>query len=470
MSGVFPAPRIRLSLAALLDRKMTTPALPPSAAGNRRDDLEFLAELCQVVASNAELQPILDWTVRRVTTMLSADEGSIRLMGPDESAQSLKTLVRSEQPGISAGSWPAPVSFAVMTYLKVRGEPLASPDLLNDPRFPTLRGTKANIRSVLAIPLRVESRFTGMLAVTRMSPGRQWRQEEIQLLSIVAANAAGVIEQARLRAEVLEKQRLVEESRRLDGELKLARDIQMSMLPGKPLLAGPWEVCGRVLSERLVGGDGFDYYMLGEDRFAVAIADVSGKGVPAALLMSNVHASLRAFCDGRLPIPEAIRHLNASVARTSSTEQFVTLFYAEFELSSGLLTYTNAGHNFPIVRRRNGALLDLSQGGAPLGALERPEYVQGQVALAPGDAVLFSSDGVTEARNPANGQFGEARLRELWSARGGARPAQVIDEILGAVGAFRASAQQSDDITVVVMSSTEGAGGAAPSGLLGRDS
>jgi sigma-B regulation protein RsbU (phosphoserine phosphatase) len=414
-------------------------------------ELEFLNELCAVVASNTELQPILDWIVQKTTGMFRAEEGSIRLLGAEAGVPTARTLIRKEAPGISSGSWPAAIATNVMGYLMHKGgEPLATEDLVNDPRFPGLRGADTRIRSALAVPLRVENQITGMLAVTHSTPGRAWKSDEVQLLSIVAANSANVIERARLRVEALEKQRLEEEQRRMDRELNLARDIQMNLVPSAPLRLGAWEVSGRVLPARQVGGDGYDYFPLGEHGLALAIADVAGKGVPAALMMSNIQASLRAFCNGRGNILDAIRHVNQSVLRTATVGKFVTLFYGEFDASSGLLRYTNAGHNYPLVRRRDGELIELRAGGLPLGIAELP-YEQGEVLLGPGDSLLLYSDGIPEAFDAFQREFGDQRLRQVWGAQGAARPAEVIDALITEVQAFRGAAHQSDDMTIVVL-------------------
>src|SRR5436309_9955960 len=410
--------------------------------------LGFLSELGQVVASSAELQPILDWIVQRTTSMFAADEGSIRLLGPDAEAPTLKTLIRREQPGITAGSWPSAIGMNVMGYLMLKGEPLATPDLLQDSRFPGLRNTQTRIRAVLAVPLKVETRFTGMLAVTQGSPGRQWTQDEVQLLSIVAGNSAGVIEQARLRVE---EQRLEEESRRLERELGVARDIQMGLVPSRSLRLGPWEAFGKVVPARQVGGDAFDYFPLGDDRFALAIADVSGKGVPAALLMSNLQASVRAFCDGRHAIPEAMHQVNQSLVRSASGGKFVTMFYGELDVTRGLLRYSNAGHNYPLVRREDGSLVELREGGLPLGILENGEYAEGELELGLADGLLLFSDGISEAPDPDGQEFGDERLQALSGSLGATRPAEAIDRVLGAVQEFRGPAVQSYAMTLVVV-------------------
>jgi sigma-B regulation protein RsbU (phosphoserine phosphatase) len=419
-------------------------------AERMRAELGFMYELCQVVASNSELKPILDWIVQKTTSMFEADEGSIRLLTEEEATPTARTLVRNEQPGIQSGSWPGSISMNVMGFLMARGEPLASPDLPNDSRFPALRPVETRIRSVLAVPLKAGNRFTGMLAVTAATPGRQWTRDEIQLLSIVASNSASVIEQARLKIEAEEKRRLEERQKQLERELDTARGIQMSLLPSRPLRLGPWEIAGRVVPARQVGGDAFDFFPVGENRAGIVIADVSGKGVPAALLTSNVQASIRAFCDGRTRIPDAIRSVNEGILRSASGK-FITLFFAEIDAARGVVRYTNAGHNYPLLRRANGTITELSAGGFPLGLIEDASYEQGEAPFGPTDSLLLYSDGITEALDVRGAEFGEEPLRALWQAEGADAPAGVIEHIFTAVESFRGRALQNDDMTLVVV-------------------
>jgi serine phosphatase RsbU (regulator of sigma subunit) len=414
-------------------------------------ELQFVTELCEVVASNAELQPILDWITQKTTSLLSAEEGSIKLLGPEVAGPSIKTIIRRETPGLSSGSWPQAVSMSVMGFLLHRGEALASPDLPGDPRFPGLRSGTGRVRAVLAVPLKVGNRITGMLAVTQAQPGREWTAHDAQLLAIVASNSAAVIEQARLRVEALEKQRLEEENQRMDRELEQARQIQMRLVPAGPLVVGPWQAVGRVVPARIVGGDAFDFRALGEGRLGIAIADVSGKGVPASLLMANLQALLWAFCNGRRPIREAIRFINESVVRSAAGSKFITLFYGEIDPAAGTVSYVNAGHNFPMLRRRDGRVEELREGGLPLGIVEDTDYEQGVAQFQPGDSLMMYSDGLSEAMDPRSNEFGEDRLRALWGEHGARPPHEVIDLLLERISAFRGPASQSDDMTVVVV-------------------
>ncbi|MEO5616175.1 MAG: GAF domain-containing SpoIIE family protein phosphatase [Candidatus Eisenbacteria bacterium] len=419
-------------------------------------ELEFLSKLSQVVASTLELQPILDWIVRETTALLSADEGSIRLPDPAVAGDPMKTRVRRQSLGVESGSWPAAVSLSVEGYLSIEGGVLATPDLHDDPRFPGLRGNPTRVRALLAVPLTVGGRMTGMLAVTHNAPGRHWMSNEVQLMTIVANSSGSVLEQARLRLEAVDRQRLTELNQRMEAELVQARDIQMGLVPARPLTFGPWEAVGRIEPARMVGGDAFSFYALPPHRFAVAIADVSGKGVPAALLMSSVQASLRAFCDGRWSIPDAMRHVNQSVARAAQNGKFITMFYAEVDTEARRLRFSNAGHNYPMLRRADGRIEMLKTGGLPLGLFEDTEFVEGVSSFAPGDSLLLYSDGVSEALNSAGDEFGEERLERLWQEHGSRPPAQIVDLLLQELAAFRGPAVQNDDITLVVVGGNSG--------------
>lgn len=431
---------------------MSDPVAPAAPDIQRlMSELEFLSELARVVASNTELQPILDWIVVKTAKMLAAEDGSIRLT-VDAARMTTRTIIAKPagRTDMVSSSWPRAVSLSVMGFLS-QGRPLATPDLHDDDRFQGLRGSPTHVRAVLAVPLMVDNHVTGMLAVTESRPGRQWTGNDIQLLSIVASHSAGAIEQARLREESMLKRALEEKNRRLEDELARARETQMTLVPARPMRVGPWEADGRIVPARAVGGDAFDYFPISEARFGVAIADVSGKGIPAALLMSNVVASLRAFCNGRTPIPEAIRRVNQSFTRTIASGKFITLFYAEIDAADGVLQFVNAGHNPPLLRRGTGEIEKLTEGGVPIGIFEDWEYVQGEVRFQPGDALMLYSDGISEAFDPFGAEYGEDRLEALWREQGHRPPIEVIEHTLGDVAGFRSSAEQSDDMTLVVV-------------------
>ena len=418
--------------------------------------LQLLAEVGAVVASTTELRPVLEVLVNRATRLLGADEGSIKVLGADPGGPAHTFFRAMDDPRLAVGSWPPAISMSVMGYLMARKKSLATPDLLNDPEFSGLRGLETHVRAVLAVPLVVDNRITGFLAVTRREPGRRWTDDEIQLLGIVAGTSAVMIEQARLRAEAEEKKRLQEENERMERDLNLARDIQMGLLPAGPTVHGPWDVHGRLVPARQVGGDAFDVFRIDDQRLAITIADVSGKGVPAALLMSHLKGTLRAYGDGTRPIPEILRQVNRSTAAAATAGKFITMFYAELDCTAGRIRYSNAGHNYPLLRRADGSIEELDAGGMILGLFPDAAYEMGDVAFAPGDSLLLYSDGISEANDTRGDEFGEDRLTTLWRELGDLSAADAIARIYREVETFRGSAAQSDDMTAVVIAPRRG--------------
>ena len=437
-----------------------TQAPPPGAASDvpAQSELEFITELCAVVAEQAELQPILDWLVHKTTRLLGAEECSIKLV--TTGGEVAKTIMfDNRRSGFEAGTrtWSPMVKTLVMGFLMSQPGELASSDLVADPRFPALRNQQTQVRALLALPLKVDGRVTGMMAVSNSQPGREWKRSDVQLMSIVASHSAGVIEKARLRAEAEEKRRLELEKEALEKELMLARDIQMRLVPAAPMRLGGWSVEGSLIPAKQVGGDFFDYFAIDEQRAVVVIADVSGKGVPAALLVSTVQSAVRAFADGRLSPKALVEQVNRAVVRSAAGGKFVTCFYAELDHALGRLRYVNAGHNYPRLRRTDGALEPLITGGPPLGLFEGAPYDEAELAFGGGDSLLLFSDGISEAMDSFQQEFGEERLEALWRECGRGAGTASIERIMGEVIAFRGSAAQSDDMTTVVVSPAVGA-------------
>src|SRR5262245_45243693 len=429
------------------------PPTPSAPDALPQGELEFITELCAVVAEQSELQPILDWLVHKSTRLMGADECSIKLL--TAGGDTAKTMVfDSRRSGIEAGSrsWAPALKASVMGFLMSHPGELATPDVNADPRFPGLKSLQTPVKALLALPLKVDGRVTGMIAVSNAQPGRQWTRHDIQLMSIVASHSASVIEKARLRAEAEEKRRLELEREAMEKDLMIARDIQMRLVPGAPLALGPWRADGRLVPAKQVGGDLYDYFALDPQRAALAIADVSGKGVPAALLVSTVASTVRAFADGSLAPKALVEQVNRAAVRSSAAGKFVTFFYAELDHARGQLKYVNAGHNYPRLRRASGEVLPLDVGGTPLGLFEGMPYAEGVQPFAPGDSLLLFSDGISEAIDTFNQEYGEDRLEALWKQHGAGPGAAFLDLIYDDVIRFRGAAAQNDDMTMVVVS------------------
>lgn len=243
----------------------------------------------------------------------------------------------------------------------------------------------------------------------------------------------------------------------MEGELDLARQIQARLLPAEPPVLARTELAGHSAPARQVGGDYFDFLPMDNDRVGLIVADVSGKGVPAALLMSSFRAALHSqdLEDGPA---HTFSHLNTFLFRSVEPGRFVTAFLAIFDTNTGCLTYSNAGHNPPYIIRSSGEMPLLHEGGLVLGLFEKTHYEQAEVHLQPGDLLALFTDGVTEATNEDEDFWGEERLAELLRAHRNDPCRRILRLILEEVRNFSGEQGQSDDITLV-LARWRGAGG-----------
>jgi len=248
--------------------------------------------------------------------------------------------------------------------------------------------------------------------------------------------------------------RRVRESRRREAELaqqiEEAEEVQRGLLPRRvPSIPG----CRIAVSWKpssALSGDYFDVLPLGPGRFGLCIADVVGKGVPAALLMSNFQAMVKSVAGGGESPGEVCRRLNSFVCETVSSNKFITFFYAVMDTDARTLRYANAGHNPPILARRDGSWTRLSDGGTVLGVLSDRRYCEAAIDLAPGDRLLLYTDGLVEARNPEGEEFGEGRLVEMVLGQQRLEPEELQERILRSVTGFTGGSLQ-DDATLIAL-------------------
>jgi serine phosphatase RsbU (regulator of sigma subunit) len=243
---------------------------------------------------------------------------------------------------------------------------------------------------------------------------------------------------------------------RLERELQTAREIQERLLPHEIPAVPGFEMYGSSVPSRQVGGDYFDFLVQDDDRVGVAIADVSGKGIPAALLMSNLQASLQGQVIHPSTVAEIIARVNDLLVRSTDSQMFATFFYGVLDRNRDTFTCTNAGHNPPLLRRADGTVEWLERGGLLLGMLPGQRYEQDTVELAPGDVLVLYTDGITEAEGPQEDaeddhMFGEERLVDVVHASSGQSAARISEAVLRAVTEHAAGVPQSDDITLVVI-------------------
>ena len=275
----------------------------------------------------------------------------------------------------------------------------------------------------------IRSRLTGVLtAYNNQKIPSAFSEEDLRILAIIAAQSAQIIENARLHEE---EQALT----RMRGELRLAQEIQSSLLPRHQTTIPGYEVAGMSIPAQVVGGDYFDVFSTNNDQFALCVGDASGKGLPASLFISNVQATLHGQSLGNTSVSTCLNRVNHLLSQRTRKGLFVTLFYGVLELSTHTFNFSNAGHNRPLLRRADGTIETLKLGDIPMGFLSEFSYREDSVTFLPGDLLLIYSDGITEAKNMANTLFDESRLLHLLH-QDSPSPDRLIQHIVKEVQTF----------------------------------
>jgi sigma-B regulation protein RsbU (phosphoserine phosphatase) len=302
----------------------------------------------------------------------------------------------------------------------------------------------------VAVPLRTSHELVGVLLLSPDSR-ETFTTAETQLLSGAASVFALLIENARLNGRALEQETL----RR---DLSLAAEVQKRLLPSEVPAAEIAEFAASSLPARSIGGDYYDFLDVGGRRIVIALADVSGKGIAAALIMSVVQASLRIIAsDGDVSLPRLAAKMNEFLYRTTPGNKYATFFYAQLDGELRQLRYVNAGHNPPLLVRAGRApggvagVEELTVGGAVVGMLPGLTYEEATVDLAAGDVLVAFTDGVTEAHSPDDAEFGEERLKRLLREVAHLSAAEITAQLSAALKDWIRDAEQFDDLTFVVM-------------------
>jgi len=302
-----------------------------------------------------------------------------------------------------------------------------------------LREVLEGARLDLAVPLRAE----GLIALGSRVEERPFGEEDVEFATTIGGQALTAIESIRLNQVRLEKQRQ-------DRELEIARDIQVGLFPkAQPRFPG-LELAAVSRPCYQVGGDYYDFIGLSDERLGVVVADVAGKGVGASLLMASVHAALKARA-GTVGPAALIGWLNDFLCASTRDNKFVTLFYAELDVTERRATYVNAGHVPPFLIDLDGGSERLEEGGPVLGVLEGTHFETGVRPLVPGRVLAIVTDGVTEQRSPADEEYGEGRTLELLRSCGEEPAEMVVQKLLREIAGWSGGVGCSDDLTAVIV-------------------
>lgn len=420
----------------------SSPGAQPSG-----DRLALLYQLSQTFSSSLDLDEVLNRVMDEVVVATRAERGFLMLH--DEQGQ----LVFRAARGMDQHTIQDPmfqISLSVVHGVARQGQPVLTGDAQVDPRFSMRQSVKLlGLRSILCVPLRIKERILGTIYVDNRIQAGIFSPDDLELLNAIASSAAIAIENARLYQVAVEKGRL-------ESELQMARQVQLSLLPAEIPVAPGWEFSARWLPARQVAGDYYDFISGPDGQLGMVVADVSDKGMPAALFMALSRSIVRASMDPALSPAGSIQRANRLICQDSTSGMFITLFYALLDLQLGQVSYVNAGHNPALFFQRGkrpgqGAMSRLGRTGMALGVEADAPYEERRLRLNPGDFLVLYTDGVTDALDPQGRSFDMERLESLVLAHR-EEPAQQIGEALeNAIRAFTRQAPVFDDITLLVV-------------------
>ncbi len=299
------------------------------------------------------------------------------------------------------------------------------------------------LQTHIFIPIAFQNILEGILCVGKNNTQTPFSSDEKSLLKIMASQIAIALENSKLYQEKIEKQLIKE-------EISLASEIQRMLLPQSFPHDNRFSISAINIPSKEVGGDYYDFIQIDDEHLGIAIGDIAGKGIPGALLMSNLQATFRVAAQLSQNPAEVTRLVNSQIAKTTAPEKYATFFYGIFNTKDSTFTYTNAGHNFPILIHHDRGFKILDKSDLVIGVDENYQYHQHQITLLPGDFLICYTDGITEALNIENMEFGEKRLRELITSHEWHTSQDLRNFIYETIHKFSRGMDQYDDMTLVI--------------------
>jgi len=408
------------------------------------DRLALVYRLSQTFNSTLDLDEVLNRVMDEVITTTRAERGFVMLREPGDG------LVFRVARGLDQETIDDPefqISRGVVERVAQEGQPMLTSDAQSDDRLSMrLSVMTLGLRSILCVPLKIKDTVSGVIYVDNRLQSGIFVPGDLDLLMAIASSAAIAIENARLYQVAVEKGRM-------EQELQLARNVQASLLPaGVPHIPG-WDFAACWQPARQVSGDFYDFIPDQAGQMNLVMADVSGKGMPAALFMALSRTIVRASMGHSPSVAEDIARANRLVCADAKDGMFVTVFGARLRLDTGQVTYVNAGHNPPLLCRQGDGeetLTEFMPTGVALGILADFAFEQRTVHLGPGDFMLLYTDGVPDVTSPQSQRFGMERLRRVILEHRRAPAAGIVAAIEGAIGEFTGATEQFDDIAMMI--------------------
>lgn len=415
------------------------------------DKLRMLLDITKRISSTLDLQELLNLVMDTLGSLIPYDAAGIYIIESEtrellggRPGCALRTEVVRGYDIEELRRLSLKVGEGMIGHVAQSGEPIISPDVKADARYLNAR---QETRSEMVAPIVSNSEVIGVfdLESDRLDA---YTEDDLQVLLLLASQVAIIIEKVMLHEELVEK-------KRLQGQLEVARQVQLELLPARhPQLKG-FDISAYNFPSEEVSGDYYDFVRVYEDQLGIVVADVSGKGVPAALLMAFLRASLRAAIHIGYASNISMAKVNYLLWESIEQHQFVTAFYGVLDGTNRTLAYANAGHNPPLLMERDGRATFVERGGFPLGMFRDARYYEYYLSIEPGQILVLYTDGATEAVNPRDEEYGRERLANIVRAERHRSSRSLIDAIYADVLQFTEGNGASDDITLIVIKAEE---------------
>jgi sigma-B regulation protein RsbU (phosphoserine phosphatase) len=403
-------------------------------------ELAILNEIATTINSTLEVDKITGIIVKKCIKHFHVEQGNISLIKEPEIARPLQTMVR--QYDSDAGIIPFRIDQQLIGWMLTKKEPLVINNLALDQRFGSL-ARETTYNSILAVPMLYKGKIIGVLSLFNKSNLEEFSNADLRLLTIIATQSAQVIENARLLEEEKKLYHVIE-------ELKIAGEIQQQLLPAQLPAIKNYSIAAINIPAREVGGDYYDVIELENNRYAVCFGDVSGKGISAGLLMSNIHATMRSLLLSQATPSECVRKANKLMYATTTIYNYITFFHGILDLNDNSFLYCNAGHDAPLFIK-NGTINELITGGIPLGVMKDFDYRQDRVFFDAEDILLIYTDGVTECFDKNENEFKLEQVKKILLENRLKSPKELKSSLLKAIGMHSEGMEQMDDITFMVL-------------------
>jgi sigma-B regulation protein RsbU (phosphoserine phosphatase) len=404
--------------------------------------IAVISEVSQALIFHMPLDKLFDHIMDVLIQHLPMDRAVLMLKNPETGAFEPK-VVRVQSGALRTQS--IFVSQTIVRTAQERRSSILISDIQADDNLRAQASVvQAQIHSAMCVPLFYNDDIIGLIYCDRASLLEQFTENDLRLLTLLANLAANKIENARL----IEVER---EADRIRREMALAAQIQKSFLPRKDPAFEPYDITGSARACRHVGGDYYDYIPIDADRLAVIIADVSGVGASASLIMANLRGALHEKFPDRFDLGELTAGLNDFIYTSSDSHCFITFFLGILDRRTHEIAFVNAGHNPPLLVGRDGPARTLDGTGLPLGMFPAQAYGERTAALAPGDILCLYTDGIVESRKEEKEEYGEARLERMVRELAASPAREIMERVFEDVFGFSGCSEAGDDMTLVVV-------------------